>query len=607
MNERAVSQRICRPDERFVKNLGLERRDRNARGPAPPKNGVAVATLFSLAKAVSLPKNRVAIATPFSPRAGYSAEAAGDLVGGSCPGHRSSRCAEWSGEEAGFWALSGLAAAARADQDGSMLDALSLGHSLTKDQYHAALPALRAALLDAQARLRKAGFSVVVLVSGADGAGKSETVNALHEWFDARFLVKECYAKPTEEERAHPEYWRYWMWLPPAGRLAIFSGAWYSRPISEHVRGKTSELTLAEQTTRINGFERTLTDGGTLFVKLWFHVSKKAQRRRLKELESSKTTRFRVTRADWKQHAQYDRFVAVADEVLSHTSIGSAAWQVVDGEDAYFRNITAARLVLDAMEARLAQPPEPHPVAPLPPMADPSTLLDRLDLTLSLSKHDYEAKIGRLQARLNLAVRKLQKRKKSAILVFEGADAAGKGGAIRRVIWALDSQSYRLIPIAAPTDEERAHHYLWRFWRHLPRRGRLTVFDRSWYGRVLVERVEGFASEPEWQRAYSEINEFERELTQSGVILIKFWLQISGEEQLRRFEERKQNPAKRYKITAEDYRNREQANQYEAAVAEMVARCSPPSAPFTLVEANDKRFARAKVLESICSQLENRL
>jgi polyphosphate kinase 2 (PPK2 family) len=191
--------------------------------------------------------------------------------------------------------------------------------------------------------------------------------------------------------------------------------------------------------------------------------------------------------------------------------------------------------------------------------------------------------------------------------VFEGQDAAGKGGAIRRITWALDARTYRVIPIAAPTDEERAHHYLWRFWRHLPRRGRVTIFDRSWYGRVLVERVEGFAPEPQWQRAYQEINDFERELTESGVILTKFWLHISQEEQLRRFQEREQTPAKRYKITAEDFRNREQANQYEAAAAEMIERCSPPSAPFTLVEANDKYFARVKVLETLCEQLEREL
>jgi polyphosphate:AMP phosphotransferase len=485
-----------------------------------------------------------------------------------------------------------------------MLKAAELGQSLSKEECQTILPGLRSELLDAQARLRDAGFSVVVLVNGADASGKSEIVNALHEWLDARFLVSQSYSEPTEEERAHPEYWRYWLRLPPAGRIGVFSGSWYTEPIFARAYDKITDQALAERTARINSFERTLADDGTLFVKLWFHLGKKAQRRRLKQLESDKATRYRVTGRDWKNHERYDSFVKVTEDVISQTSTALAPWHVVDAEDRRYRNVTAARLVLEAMKSRLAEPPAPHQVAPLPPIDDPVTLLDKLDLTKSLSKPEADAQVDRLQPRLNVLVGKLQKRKKSAILVFEGPDAAGKGGAIRRITWALDSRSYRLIPIGPPSDEERAHHYLWRFWRHLPRRGRLTIFDRSWYGRVLVERVEGFASEAEWRRAYQEINEFERELGQAGVILIKFWLHITGDEQLRRFEERGRNPAKRYKLTTEDYRNRQQANQYEAAAAEMIARCSPPNAPFTLVEANDKRFARVKVLQTICDQLE---
>jgi AMP-polyphosphate phosphotransferase len=488
-----------------------------------------------------------------------------------------------------------------------MLEAAELGRKLSKEQYDAVLPGLRAALLDAQGRLRSAGFNAVVLVNGIDGSGKSETVNALHEWFDARFLVSEAYAPPTEEEAAHPEYWRYWMWQPPAGRIGVFSGSWYTEPLRDRAWGRITDAELAERTARINAFERTLADGHTLFIKLWFHIDKKAQRRRLKELASRKVTRYRVTKQDWKDHERYDRFAQVTEQLLSQTSTSVAPWHIVDANDARFRNVTAARIILDALESRLSQAPTPAQPVPLPKIDDPDTVLDRLDLTKSLAKPDAEVAVLRLQARLNLLVRRLQKRNKSAILLFEGPDAAGKGGAIRRITWALDARSYRLIPIAAPSEEERAHHYLWRFWRHLPRVGRLTIFDRSWYGRVLVERVEGFASESDWQRAYQEINEFERELTHSGVVLVKFWLHISPDEQLRRFEERRHDPAKRYKITAEDYRNREQANQYEAAAAEMVARCSTPNAPFTLVEANDKRFARVKVLQTVCDQLEDGL
>ncbi len=485
-----------------------------------------------------------------------------------------------------------------------MLEHAELGRSLSKEQYDAVLPGLRLAMLEAQERLRKAGFSVVVLVNGPDGAGKSETVNALHEWFDARYLHTEAYEPPSEEERARPEYWRYWRWLPAAGRIGVFSGSWYTEPLSNRVTGKLGQAELAESSARINAFERTLADGGTLFVKLWFHIGKKAQRRRLKALESDKTTRYRVTKQDWKNHERYDRILQASEELLSETSTAYAPWHAIDGEDARHRNVTAARTILDALEARLKQVRSTPPPLRLPPIDDPDTLLDRLDLTKALDKRAYEAGVAQLQARLSALTRKLKRRDKSAILVFEGADAAGKGGAIRRITWALDARSYRVIPISAPTDEERAHHYLWRFWRWLPRRGRLSIFDRSWYGRVLVERVEGYAREPEWQRAYQEINEFERELVRGGVVLIKFWLHISLEEQARRFDARASDPTKRHKITPEDYRNREQANQYEAAAAEMLARCSTPAAPFTLVEANDKHFARVKVLQTVCESLE---
>jgi len=488
-----------------------------------------------------------------------------------------------------------------------MLKAAELGRSLSKEHYDEVLPGLRAALLDAQSRLQTAGFSVLVLVNGAGGSGKGQTVNALHEWLDARYLVSEAYSAPTEDQRERPEFWRYWLWLPAAGRVGIFSGSWYRRPIMDHVKGRSTELVLAAETASINAFERTLSDAGTLIVKLWFHISKRDQKRRFKDLESRKETRFRVTKQDWKHHEQYDDFAEVVEQVLSHTSTGYAPWQVVEGVDDRYRDVTAARLVLDALEARLAQPAEPRRVVKQAPIDDPKTVFDRLDLSLTISKSDADLRIASLQSRLNLLCRKLQKKRKSAILVFEGADAAGKGGAIRRVTWALDSRSYRVIPISAPTDEERAHHYLWRFWRQLPRRGRMTIYDRSWYGRVLVERVEGFAKHEEWQRAYQEINDFERELVEGDVIVIKLWLQISQEEQLRRFNERELDPIKRHKITPEDYRNRDKANQYELAAAEMLARCSLPESPFTLVEANDKRFARVKVLETICERLSQEL
>jgi polyphosphate kinase 2 (PPK2 family) len=208
-----------------------------------------------------------------------------------------------------------------------------------------------------------------------------------------------------------------------------------------------------------------------------------------------------------------------------------------------------------------------------------------------------------LQGELNRLGRRANRARTGTIVVLEGADAAGKGGAIRRITAALDARQYRVIQIAAPTDEERARHYLWRFWRHLPRLGRFTIYDRSWYGRVLVERVEGLAREAEWMRAYKEINEFEEQLVEHGIVLVKLWLQISDAEQLRRFQEREQTPWKQYKITDEDYRNRAKSHAYEAATNEMIERTSTDYAPWMLISAEDKRSGRVQVLRTLCDRL----
>ena len=239
--------------------------------------------------------------------------------------------------------------------------------------------------------------------------------------------------------------------------------------------------------------------------------------------------------------------------------------------------------------------------------AKQATVVSNLDLSLKLKKKEYWDKLEVAQGRLNQLFRKARDKGLSVVTVFEGSDAAGKGGAIRRMTQALEARNYQVIPIAAPTDEERGHHYLWRFWRHIPRAGRFTVFDRSWYGRVLVERVEGFAAEAEWMRSYGEITDFEEQLDESGIVVVKFWLQISDVEQLTRFKAREDTPYKRHKLTDEDWRNREKSNEYELAVNEMVERTSTRFAPWTLIEANDKRYARIKVIETVCDRLDQAL
>ena len=220
---------------------------------------------------------------------------------------------------------------------------------------------------------------------------------------------------------------------------------------------------------------------------------------------------------------------------------------------------------------------------------------------------EYEKELEKWQGRLNLASRDTRFRTTSVVVVFEGNDSAGKGGAIRRVTQALDARWYDNISVAAPTEEELAQPYLWRFWRHLPRHGCLTIFDRSWYGRVLVERIERFCADVDWMRAYSEINDFEGSMVRSGTVVVKFWLAISKDEQYRRFKERENVAFKRFKITNEDWRNRKKWDAYEVAVCDMVDRTSTAGAPWTLVEANNKYYARIKVLKTLCLTLEARL
>ena len=305
----------------------------------------------------------------------------------------------------------------------------------------------------------------------------------------------------------------------------------------------------------------------------------------------------------------YDRFLKISETAVRVTDTRNAPWHIVDASDGHYRDLMTGRILLSALEQALKRPAVERRGArkPVPKAGSTVTVLNKVKLTATLAPEKYEKKLEKLQARLNHLAWQARKKGISTVAMFEGWDAAGKGGAIRRVIAALDARLFRIIPIAAPTDEERAHHYLWRFWRHIPRAGYFTIYDRSWYGRVLVERVEKFATPNEWSRAYGEINSFEQQLTDHGICVCKFWLHISPEEQLRRFKERQQIAYKKHKITAEDWRNREKWDAYEAAVDEMVSRTSTKDAPWTLVAANDKRQARITVLRTLCDRLEDTL
>ena len=488
-----------------------------------------------------------------------------------------------------------------------MFESAELGHKIDKATYDAEVPQLREDLLNAQFDLaQKAKFPVIILIGGVDGAGKGETVNLLNAWMDPRHIVAHAMGEQSDEERERPPMWRFWRALPPKGKIGVFFGSWYTAPIVRRVMGKIKASALDQSIDEINRFEKMLTNEGALIVKFWFHLAKDVQRKRLKSLEKDPKTRWRVTELDWERFKLYDKFRKVSEHALRATSTAEAPWIVVEGADPRYRSLTTGKTLLQALRKRLDHPAQPVPsnAPPLQAAIDRLDVFDKLDMTQKITRKKFDADLEKYQGKLNLLTRDERFRSMSVIALFEGSDAAGKGGAIRRITGALDARHYRIIPVAAPTEEERAQPYLWRFWRHIPRTGRVTIFDRSWYGRVLVERVEKFCSEADWMRAYGELNDFEEQLVRNNTVLVKFWLTITKDEQLRRFKEREKTGFKRFKITDEDWRNRKRWNEYEHAVCDMVDRTSTELAPWTLVEANDKNFARIKILKTLCQQIE---
>ena len=501
-----------------------------------------------------------------------------------------------------------------------MFEAAEVGRKLEKEIYKTQVPTLRSELLDVQQDLLRAPFSVVVLFAGVDAAGKSETASLLNEWMDPHWVITRGYTDPSDEELERPRLWRYWRDLPPHGRIAQFLSAWYSSPIRHRVAKRITTAEFDVLLDEIVAFEHALSDDGTVIVKFWMHLGKAAQKKRFKAWEKDPLRRWRVSKDSWRHWRMFDKFVAAADRAIRRTSTDHAPWQIVEGEDERYRSVAVGTALRDAIRRGLARVHARHRTTTpktrgatkglgraLERLERDFNVLDRLNMHQRLDPKHFDVALERQQGRLNQLQRRAHEDGISTIVVFEGWDAAGKGGAIRRVTGALDARDYQVIPVAAPTDEEKARHYLWRFWRQLSRAGRISIFDRSWYGRVLVERVEGFATDEEYRRAYGEINHFEEQLVKHGILLVKFWIHITKDEQLRRFRERKRTEFKRFKIGEDDWRNRGRWADYTHAVDEMVERTSTKIAPWALVEGNDKNFARIKVLKTLADQMERRL
>jgi polyphosphate:AMP phosphotransferase len=495
----------------------------------------------------------------------------------------------------------------------TMFEAAEVGRKVSKQDFKQQEPELHTQLLEVQRALRGSNTPVIVLVSGVEGAGKGAVVNRLHAWLDARGMRTATFWEESDEEQDRPRFWRFWRALPPRGTIGVLFGSWYTRPIIDHVFEHIDEAAFDRELARIATFERMLSDDGALIVKFWFHLSKDVQRKRLKrDLEEGHKSLSTSIVKKFTKH--YDTFAAVSERAIRETDTGQCPWHIIESANARYRDLTAGATLLNAIRRRLAtqrsdttsKPPDLELCAPQTPDAT-ITILDHVDLSATLDADEYEHRLEQAQKRLGGLCWSARRKRRNVVAVFEGWDAAGKGGAIRRVTAAMDARLYRVISIAAPTDEEKAQHYLWRFWRQIPRAGYVTIYDRSWYGRVLVERVEGITEARHWMRGYKEINEFEEELTDHGVVLLKFWIHMSRDEQLRRFEERSVTPWKQHKITDEDWRNRERWDDYNQAANDMITRTSTEFAPWTLVAGNDKKSARVQIAETFCERLASAL
>ena len=491
-----------------------------------------------------------------------------------------------------------------------MFQTLETGSQIDKKAYEQRLPELRAELLKTQFELRDKNIPFLIIISGVEGAGKGHVVNLINEWMDVRYIETKVFHQLTDEEIVRPEFWRYWRVMPSRGVVGIFFGSWYTTPIIEKSMDRMSTSEFESRMFRIRFLEQSLTNDSMLIAKFWLHISRKEQKKRFKKLESDPRTKWRVTEHDWEYHKNYEAFVNASEKALRLTDTSFSPWNIVDASDFNFRNISVAETLLSLMKNAIANGKKPdlgktHLIENR--LAKGVNVLDKVTFHAISDKKAYKKEFDNLSLEIEQKAWKSHTQGISTVLVFEGWDAAGKGGAIRRVVSCLDAKFLRVIQTAAPSDEEKAQHYLWRFWRHIPRNGNFTIYDRSWYGRVLVERVEGFATELEWKRSYLEINDFEQHLVEQGTNVVKFWMHITPEEQLKRFKLREITPHKSHKITDDDWRNREKWVVYKEAVHDMIAKTDTAHAPWKIIPANDKKYGRLAVLKHLDEALSDGL
>jgi AMP-polyphosphate phosphotransferase len=474
---------------------------------------------------------------------------------------------------------------------------------VSKEKFKRDLPALRDELLDLQLKLHTSkSCALAVIIIGTPAAGRSETVNEFLEWLDPKHISVHALGPRDAEDRRRPPMWRYWQSLPARGRVTFFFAGWYNDYLHTAIHDPEQGHDKRD-VERIRQLEQMLVQDRVRVVKIHLYTDEETQHERIAKLRANKLTRWRVTQEDRWQAKHFQKVQRATRACMKATDHEAAPWHSIDGTDEEYRLLTVSRILRDELRAGLEEkrtqpvqwPEETPKKLPTLQVEQPKTALD---------EDEYERQLETLQGRFARLVRKNHFRKEGLVVAFEGMDAAGKGGAIRRVTHAMDARQYQVFPISAPTPEELLFPYLWRFWRHVPERGSIAIFDRSWYGRVLVERVRGLTAEVDWKRAYGEIVEFERQLTEQGLRVAKFWMSVSKEEQLRRFKARDDDPLKRFKVDREDWANRRYYDAYQCAAAEMIRRTDREDAKWTVVPADDKRQARLLVLAALCASLE---
>ncbi len=472
-----------------------------------------------------------------------------------------------------------------------------------KDALKAEIKELKERLKMQQQLIRDAKLPVLVLVEGWAAAGKGSLINEWISEIDPRFYnVVSPVVLPEKEER-YPFLYQYAKSIPENGKIMFMDSGWMEGAVRKYLRRDITKDQYKARIRSVNEFERQLRDAGYLVLKIFVHISKEEQFRRISALREDPATEWRVTEDDLWQHREYDKFLETYNQFMEKTE-EAAKWHIMDGSRRKMSVRDSLKLLVKKIDKALEEGKyngepfeEDFPLLSMPKLAE-------VDLSPTIEDEEYKKQLKKLQKRLSELHNIIYRKKIPVILCYEGWDAAGKGGNIRRVAYPLDPRGFDVMPIASPLPHELARQYLWRFWIRLPRTGHVAIFDRTWYGRVMVERLEGFCTENDWKRAYNEINEFERQLTDWGAVVLKFWIHIDPETQLARFTDRQNTPEKQWKITEEDWRNRDKWPQYEVAVDEMLEKTSTENAPWFIIESNDKKYARIRTLEIIVDALE---